>query len=116
MVRYPDSGRSGPCTTHLRRLYSELAVELSSAGGELPDHIAVELEALAYALSAEATHPVARSLFFDHLRHWLPPLCRAVAREAEQPFYRDLGAVTLDWLGWVERYFETANRPLPDTP
>ncbi|HXY44942.1 MAG TPA: molecular chaperone TorD family protein [Acidimicrobiales bacterium] len=105
----------GPCATDLRRLYGELEIELSTAEGELPDHIAVELEALAYALSFEETYPVARSLFFDHLRHWLPPLCRAVAKEAEQPFYRELGTVTLEWLAYVERYFKTADEPQPST-
>ena len=98
----------GPCTADLRRLYSELEIEVAPATGELPDHIAVELEALAYALSFEETFAIAKALFFDHVRQWLPRLCRAVVHEAEHPFYRHLGALTLDWLGCIQRYFESA--------
>jgi TorA maturation chaperone TorD len=98
----------GPCTADLRRLYGELEIEVMPTTGELPDHIAVELEALAYALSFEETSAIAKALFFDHVRRWLPRLCRAVVHEAEHPFYRDLGALTLDWLGYIQRYFETA--------
>jgi len=98
----------GPCTADLRRLYGELEIEMTPETRELPDHIAVELEALAYALSFEETSSVAEEIFFDHLRKWLPRLCRAVVHEAELPFYRDLGALTLEWLAYVQRYFERA--------
>jgi len=106
----------GPCSADLRHLYAELGIELTPAVGELTDHVAVELEALTYALSFEETAPVARALFFDHVRKWLPRLCRAVIHEAEQPFYRELGAVTLDWLAYIQRYFETAPEVQPGTP
>ncbi|MGO9196175.1 MAG: molecular chaperone [Acidimicrobiales bacterium] len=94
----------GPCTADLRQLYLELGLDLSSEGSELPDHVAVEFEALAYALSFEETAVVARRLL-EHLGHWLPRLCRAVAIETEHEFYRDLAAVTLDWLVAAKRYF-----------
>ena len=106
----------GPCTADLRRLYGELEIEVAPETGELPDHIAVELEALAYALSFEETSSVAGVIFFDHLRQWLPRLCRAVVHEAEHPFYRDLGALTLDWLGYIHRYVETVVEVRPGTP
>ncbi len=96
----------GPCTADLNRLYGELELEVAESAGELPDHIAVELEALAYALSFDETSEVASTIFFDHVRKWLPRLCRAVVHEAEHPFYRDLGTVTLQWIGYVQRYFE----------
>ncbi len=105
----------GPCTADLRHIYHELGLELTPTSGELPDHVAVELEALVYGLSLEGTEPAARSLFFDHVRKWLPRLCRAVAHEAEQPFYRDLAAVTLDWLGPLQRYFESLIASAPTT-
>jgi TorA maturation chaperone TorD len=94
----------GPCTADLRRIYAELGLEMAPGTGELPDHIAVELEALAYAVSDERTYPQARALFFDHLRRWLPRLCRAVDHEAEGRFYHGLAAVTLDWSGPLQRY------------
>jgi len=95
----------GPCTAELRQLYQELGLELSSPSGELPDHVAVELEALAYALSREATEQVARRLLVEHLGQWLPRLCRAVGHETSHTFYRDLAALTFDWLAAIKGYF-----------
>jgi putative dimethyl sulfoxide reductase chaperone len=88
----------GPCTSDLKRLYAELGLVLDVSSGELPDHVAVELEAIAYALSSEETLPVARELLFEHLGHFLPRLCRAVVHESEHDFYRALAALTLDWM------------------
>jgi len=87
----------GPCTAELRELYCELGIEVAPGCGELPDHVAIELEALGFALSSKVMHPIARSLWSEHLRHWLPRLCRAVAREAEARFYRELAQLTVEW-------------------
>jgi TorA maturation chaperone TorD len=75
----------------------------------LPDHIAIELEAMAYALSFEETAPVARRIFEEHLARWLPRLCRAVAHEVEEGFYRDLAVLTLDWLAAIKGCFAVAD-------
>ncbi len=99
----------GPCTADLKRIYLELGLQVSARSGELPDHIAIELEALAYALSFEETEAVARELFERHLAQWLSRLCRAVAHEAEEGFYRDLAVLTLDWLAAIRGYFAVAN-------
>jgi TorA maturation chaperone TorD len=32
-------------------------------------------------------------------------LCRAVAHDADMSFYRDLAAMTLDWLAAIKAYF-----------
>ncbi len=93
----------GPCTAALRDLYAQLELEVAPAAGELPDHVAVELEALAYALSFDETVPVAQAIF-DHLRHWLPRLCRAVAHEATVPFYGELARRSLVWLAYIQLY------------
>lgn len=106
----------GPCTADLRRLYGELEIELAPASGELPDHVAVELEAVAYALSFEETLPVARALFVDHLRQWLPRLCRAVAHEAQLPFYRELAGLSLQWISYIQDYFASLGEAQPGTP
>ncbi|HUB71640.1 MAG TPA: molecular chaperone TorD family protein [Acidimicrobiales bacterium] len=87
----------GPCTAQLRQLYRDLGIELAADSGELPDHVAVEFEALAFALSSDETSEVARAIWSDHLGHWLPRLCRAVSREAEARFYKDLAQLSLDW-------------------
>ncbi len=96
----------GPCTAELRQLYAALGLELAPASGEMPDHVAVELEALAYAASSPTTYAQARALFSDHLRRWLPRLCRAVAHETESDFYRDLAETTVAWTGPLQTYVE----------
>ena len=93
----------GPCTAELRRLYGELGLELRSESGELPDHLVVELEALAHALSSEGAEVVAGELFFGHLKVWLGRLCRAVLHEAGHPFYVELARTTLFWIRPLER-------------
>ncbi len=95
----------GPCTAELKELYLELALKVSSQSGELADHVAVELEAMGYALAFEATGTVAKRLFDEHLSQFLPRLCRAVSHDAELPFYRDLAALTLSWLPGIKAYF-----------
>jgi TorA maturation chaperone TorD len=91
----------GPCTVGLRYLYQQLGIDVLPSAGELPDYVAVEWEALSYALTSGA-RPVARALVADHLGRWLPRLCRAVSKETEAEFYRRLAARTLDWLGFLE--------------
>jgi TorA maturation chaperone TorD len=104
----------GPCTAELRLIYGELGLEMAATSGEMPDHVAVELEALAFALSSTPTWPVAGAIWSDHLRRWLPRLCRAVAREAEAPFYRDLAPLTIDWSGLLQRHLEMLGGRAPE--
>ena len=87
----------GPCVGELRLLYGEMGLRMPEGAGELPDYVAAELEAVAYALSTDHA-AVAGQLFRDHLGLWLPKLCRAVAREASLSFYRELAALTIAWL------------------
>lgn len=101
----------GPCTEVLKDRYRMLGLEFNAGCGELPDHLAVELEALAVAVDSEQFHPVARLLFGDHLRKWVPRLCRAVAHETDEPFYRQLAEVTLGWLGAFEGYLHAIAPP-----
>lgn len=98
----------GPCTAELRRLYAVLG--LVSSPNELADHVAVQFEALAYALASDAAE-VARALFAEHLRPFLPRLCRAVDIEASEPFYRALAQLTMDWLIPIADFCELAGAP-----
>ncbi|MGO9963777.1 MAG: molecular chaperone [Acidimicrobiales bacterium] len=98
----------GPCTADLKQIYSDLGLRMSSQSVELPDHIAIELEAMAYALSFEETALLARRIFEDHLARWLPRLCRALAHESVEAFYRDLAVLTLDWLAAIKGHFALA--------
>lgn len=85
----------GQSTLQVQRLYSELGVRLAPDQVELADHIAVELEALAYAWSiGDEKH--ANGLVL-HLREWLPPFCESVSANSQAEFYVDLAKVTMDF-------------------
>jgi TorA maturation chaperone TorD len=109
----------GPCTADLRRLYRELRIDVDPAAGELPDHVAVEFEALAYALTrddGDEGERVAASLIREHLSVWLPKLCHSVAKEARHPFYHDLADITVNWLEHIQRYLATEAEAPPVSP
>jgi TorA maturation chaperone TorD len=78
-------------------LYAELDLVVSPRAHELPDHVAVEWEAVAYAIETGADD-VVRRLLAEHLAVWLPPFCAAVQAEAREPFYVALAALTPAWV------------------
>jgi len=85
------------CAADVARIYGELGLQVRADAHELPDHVVVELEALAYALehgAAEAAHALA----VDHLAVWMPSFCAAVGAETEHPFYAALARLTPDWV------------------
>lgn len=78
------------------QLYAELGLRVGSGTHELPDHIAVEWEALAYAIeNGDEQH--ADRLLREHLSQWMPGFCAAVAADAVHPFYRALAQLTPAW-------------------
>lgn len=78
------------------RIYGELGLSVSRAAHELPDHIAVEWEALAYALE-RGMSTAAEELAQRHLAMWMAPFCDAVAAETTHPFYGALSRLTPVW-------------------
>jgi len=97
----------GPCIVELNRLYGEMGLEVKPNSGELPDHLALEFEALAYSLSRSDGERIAHELFFEHLKKWLPRFCSTVIRESRQPFYVDLARLTRDWLEALSPFFDS---------
>ena len=98
-----EQGRlMGAASTAVADLYTTLGLDVAAAAHELPDHVAIELEALAVALGTEGADAenAAGALLHEHLAGWLPAFCAAVEREAQQPFYVTLAGVTT---AWVER-------------
>jgi TorA maturation chaperone TorD len=86
----------GKAATEVAALYRELGLHVSPEAHELPDHVAVEWEAVAYAFETGADELAVRVLE-EHLALWMPPFCTAVATETELPFYRGLAALTPPW-------------------
>ncbi|MEE8189050.1 MAG: molecular chaperone TorD family protein [Kiloniellales bacterium] len=77
----------------------------------LPDHISVELElmqeltrreALAWAEGDEAEArrclQIERDFLHQHLAGWTPAFCERVLAETDSPFYRELAALTRDFI------------------
>lgn len=85
------------CAVDVAALYGELGLKVREDARELPDQLAVELEALAYALETGADG-VAQSLVRDHLAVWVPAFCERVARETTHPFYAALATRTPELL------------------
>ncbi len=92
-----DQGRlMGSAAAEVVRLYRELGLQVRGDAHELPDHLAIEWEALAFALEHEATDAAA-TLAGEHLSLWIPQFCDAVAAETGQPFYAALAPLTAAW-------------------
>lgn len=88
----------GPCVTDLLALYTALGLQVRRAAAELPDHVAVELEALSVAAGEPGRPDVLARLYDDHIAIWLPRFCDAVAAETAEDYYRLLANETNDRL------------------
>jgi TorA maturation chaperone TorD len=84
------------CAADAVRVYRDLGLKVRADAHEMPDHIVVEWEALAYALEHDAADAAA-ALAREHLAGWMPAFCAAVGAETEQPFYAVLARLTPAW-------------------
>lgn len=81
------------CAVEVARIYAQLGLRVRADAHELPDHLVVELEALAFALE-QGADDAAAALQREHLASWLPPFCARVEAETTHPFYRALAQRT----------------------
>jgi TorA maturation chaperone TorD len=91
----------GPAATAVRALYGEIGLRVRADAGELPDHLAIELEALAVSLGGPDAEATARALLNEHLVIWVPAFCERTAVEATHGFYRALADGTAEWIAGV---------------
>lgn len=92
-----EQGRlMGAAAAEVVQLYREIGLQVRVDAHELPDHLTIEWEALAYAFEHDAGE-AATSLVEEHLAVWIPPFCSAVEAEAEHPFYAALARLTGAW-------------------
>lgn len=92
-----DQGRlMAGCAADVARVYADLGLRVRADAHELPDHLVVEWEALAYAFERNATD-AAVALGREHLAAWMPAFCAAVAGLTTEPFYAALAQVTPEW-------------------
>ena len=86
--RYLDGAVMGRVTTAIEKCYRQAG--LARAGGfhDLPDHIALQLEFVAYLCAAEAdaktSHMTADEFLDSFVRYWLPPFTTALEKACGQ--------------------------------
>ena len=85
----------GRSTARTKEIYRELGMRLRPGEVELPDHIAVELEALAQAWRTD--HTVQADALVGLLQGWLPPFSASVAANSQLEFYRNLAELTWEF-------------------
>lgn len=81
----------GQSTAEVVRLYRDLGLRLRADQMELADHVAIELEALAFAMDTRAE--IVPGLF-ERLRLWIPDFCASVIDSSNLEFYRGLAGIT----------------------
>ena len=98
-----EQGRlMGDATDDVVRIYREIGLRVRADAHELPDHVAIEWEALAYALE-QGADDAAADLVRAHLAAWMGPFCAAVATATTEPFYAVLAELTSAWTGDMTR-------------
>ncbi len=95
----------GEATVAVAKFYEEAGLELKS--GQTPDHLGLELEAMAVLAECEAARrgsgdvpgageleELQRRLCQEHLVKWVPEICEAIQRRTVSSFYRGIAALT----------------------
>ena len=86
MAQREDGILMSAAADEVEEIYRSLGLEVGADAHELPDHLVVELEAVAYALAHDHDE-AAMQLLRMHLARWVGPFCATVANEAQQRFY-----------------------------
>jgi TorA maturation chaperone TorD len=102
LPEHQQASLMGAAADSVTQVYRDLGLEVRGDAHELPDHLLVEFEALAYALEHEAGGATAE-LLNEHLGRWVEPFCAAVSAESEEPFYRALAGITPAWTAALAR-------------
>ena len=95
----------GDATQEVARFYEEAGLEVESSTG-IPDHIGIELEAMAElaaaegvrrergdAVQAEVLWELQQRFAREHLAKWLPEFSRRVAEQAGSSFYSGMAVL-----------------------
>lgn len=94
----------GRAATEVAGFYRELGLDLPE--GQMPDHLSLELQAMAVMAQSQADRLAAgdeesagvlaelqEKFCREHLSRWVPEVCREVEREAKSSFYRGMAAL-----------------------
>lgn len=103
----PSGSIMGEPARQVSRIYAAEGLGRADSFHDLPDHISVELEFMAYLctcegaawIEADPDTAAARtekqaSFLHDHLLQWLPAFRSRLLQESRLPFYRDIAHLT----------------------
>lgn len=103
----------GRSTTEVLRFYHQSGFSLKEDLGDLPDHIAHELEFMAILASRESQVAPQEKIkleetqmhFFSRFVYpWVPLFCEKVMEESRSPFYSSLGGLTREFIYFDRNY------------
>ncbi len=122
VYRTPDARLMGDVTRQVIEAYAGAGLALPDGSRDMPDHVTVELEFMAYLAAGEAaarvegdlalaaTHLQRQAVFLrDHLTPWIPYFCHRVIEANRDGYYgqaatvlagfvvRDLQVVAAEW-------------------
>ncbi|MEX0980733.1 MAG: molecular chaperone TorD family protein [Bacteroidales bacterium] len=96
----------GEETLKVMDFYRRSGLQANREAGEVPDHIAIELEFVYYLIyhqvkelevnnleKASALHNIEIEFKTDHLNLWVPVFCDKILAESQNKFYTKLGSV-----------------------
>ena len=101
----------GQSTVEVKRFIESSGLDYRSEYRGLPDHISVELEFMQQVTLREEQAwreedkdqalyclKIEKKFIEEHLIRWIPIFCEKVIREAELPFYREMAALTRNFM------------------
>ena len=101
----------GPETVQVKRFVEATGLDYSEKFSGLPDHISAEFELMQKLAEKESQawsdgdesaanwcQNVQRRFFTEHLVNWIPGFCDKVVENAELSFFRQMAAVTRDFV------------------
>jgi len=112
---YLEGGKKnfGRSTAEVLKFYHELGCCLKEDPGDLPDHIAHELEFMAHQTGKEAQvsgsekvrlEEVQITFMTRFLQPWVSEFCQKVIQQSHSAFYRVLGKLTKDYIQLEKNY------------
>jgi len=113
VYQHPEGLVMGAPALQVLERYAEEGLSLSRESRELPDHVAVELEFMAYLCERElqaheageaecAAQYIEKEHRFlaDHLLKWVPAFCDKIICSSDSVFYIFLARMAKDFLRW----------------
>ena len=105
----------GAVTVEVKKFIESAGLQYTPEYSGLPDHISVEFEFMGQVILHEARAlqegdedgalycmKIEKQFMDEHLICWIPTFCDKVVREAETPFYREMAALTKNFIEFEE--------------